>query len=418
MESNHQILERVNPIFNTAKMSLFQLAEIGYKDAITISDKLKLTFEQTQKSTSFEGQPEEHLIATMMMETRYRTIESMIEKTGYNTIIDLPCGYTPRGINISLKGKKYFGLDLPATIDEFSPVIKPLIPEDKKLLVNYYGIDATNYASLEAALKNINEPVCIATEGLLMYFTESEINTLCDNIFKILKKNGGCWITADIESAFQYIMTVQSFYKDNFMEVMKKKSAKVAKKADVEIGKNSLIISPDKNAQENIKKAMMFLAKHGLKAERLNIADYMPEEINSFSKISKEQAEELKLKLKNCAYWKITIIDNNKPGDDNLDNNKFDIKSETDDEKLKLNITGRIDTLTAPHILELFEKIKSEKNIKATEINCENLEYISSAGLRVFKIMQNESKEGLTLINVNSKVLEILKESKFDEFIK
>ena len=186
----------------------------------------------------------------------------------------------------------------------------------------------------------------------------------------------------------------------------------------MEIGKNSLIISPDKNAQENIKKAMMFLAKHGLKAERLNIADYIPEDLSSFSKISKEQAEDLKLKLKNCAYWKITIIDNNKPGDDNLDNNKFDIKSETDDEKLKLNITGRIDTLTAPHILELFEKIKSEKNIKATEINCENLEYISSAGLRVFKIMQNESKEGLTLINVNSKVLEILKESKFDEFIK
>ena len=163
---------------------------------------------------------------------------------------------------------------------------------------------------------------------------------------------------------------------------------------------------------------MMFLAKHGLKAERLNIADYMPEDLSSFSRISKEQAEDLKLKLKNCAYWKITIIDNNKPGDDNLDNNKFDIKSETDDEKLKLNITGRIDTLTAPHILELFEKIKSEKNIKATEINCENLEYISSAGLRVFKIMQNESKEGLILINVNSKVLEILKESKFDEFIK
>ena len=137
----------------------------------------------------------------------------------------------PRGINASLKGKKYFGLDLPATIDELSPVIKPLIPEDKKFLVNYYGIDATNYASLEAALKNVNEPVCISTEGLLMYFTESEIDTLCDNIFKILKKNGGCWITADIESAFQYIMTTQSFYKDNFMEVMKKKIGKSSQKS-------------------------------------------------------------------------------------------------------------------------------------------------------------------------------------------
>ena len=144
----------------------------------------------------------------------------------------------------------------------------------------------------------------------------------------------------------------------------------------------------------------------------------MPEEINSFSKISKEQAEDLKLKLKNCAYWKITIIDNNKAGNDNFYFNKFNIKSEIDEEKLKLNITGRIDTLTAPNILELFEKIKNEKNIKSVEINCENLEYISSAGLRVFKIIQNESKEGLTLINVNSKVLEILKQSKFDEFIK
>ena len=417
MESNHQLLERVNPIFNTAKMSLFQLAEIGYKDAITISDKLKLTFEKTQKSTSFEGQPEEHLIAMMMMEIRYRTIESMIEKTGYNTIIDLPCGYTPRGINISLKGKKYFGLDLPATIDEFSPVILPLIPEDKKYLVNYYGIDATNYASLEKALGNINEPVCISTEGLLMYFTESEIDILCENIFKILKKNGGCWITADIESAIQYIMTTQSFYKENFLEVMKKKSAKVAKKADVEIGKNSLIISPDKNAQENIKKAMIFLAKHGLKAERLNIADYMPEEITSFSKISKEQAEDLKLKLKNCAYWKITITDNNKAENENLNFNKFEIKSEIEDEKLKLNINGSLDTLTAPNILELFEKIKNEKNINSTEINCENLEYISSAGLRVFKIMQNGLEKGLKLTKVNSKVLEILKQSKFDEII-
>ena len=42
-EIDQKILEQTNPVFNTAKMTLFQLADSGNKDAAAISEKLGLT---------------------------------------------------------------------------------------------------------------------------------------------------------------------------------------------------------------------------------------------------------------------------------------------------------------------------------------------------------------------------------------
>lgn len=421
MKSNQSLLERVNPISNTGKMSFFQLAGIGDQDFLYIIKKLNLTHENTQDSNSTKLIPEEKIISQLIMEVRYKTIEAMFGKTGYNTIIDLPCGFTPRGISISRKGKKYIGLDLPQTIEEINPVIQSLVEENKDKFSNlhYHGVDATNLASLEKALEGINEPVCITTEGLLMYFTKSEINTLCDNMYHILKKHGGCWITADPEASLQYIMTAQSLYKERFMEIMAKAKKRTEEKADVEIGVNPLILKAGDKFSENIKNAMIFLASHGFKAERLNIGDYMPE-ISTFSLIKPEEAEAIKQKMNNCAYWKITILDNNKAPDikKEIKDDKFDIKNEIIEEKLILKVTGRIDTLTAPQMLSLYEKIKIENKIKSVLIDCEYLDYISSAGLRIFKIMKNESEEGVELSNVNKTVLDIIRQSKFDEILK
>ena len=421
MDSNQSILQRVNPISDTGKMTIFQLAGIGDQDFISITKKLNLTYEKTQGSTSIKPIPEEKILSQIIMEVRYRTIEALFEKTGYNTIIDLPCGFTPRGLSISSKGKKYIGLDLPQTIEEFNPVIQSLIEENKDKYSNlhYYGVDATNLTSLEKALEGINEPICITTEGLLMYFTQSEISTLCDNIYHILKRHGGCWITADPEASLQYIMTAQPLFKERFMEIMAKSKKRTEEKADVEVGVNPLIIKAGDKFAENIKNAMIFLSSHGLKAERLNIGDYMPE-ISTLSNIKKEEAEAIKQKMNNCAYWKITILENNKIPDINkeIKEDKFDISSELKEEKLILKVTGRIDTLTAPQMLSLYEKIKSENKIKSVLIDCEHLNYVSSAGLRVFKIMKNDLEEGVEISNVNKTILDIIKQSKFDEILK
>ena len=62
------ILEQVNPVFNTAKMTLFQLSGTGNRDAATISNKLGLTIEGTQNSATSTALPEQVLAGTITMD--------------------------------------------------------------------------------------------------------------------------------------------------------------------------------------------------------------------------------------------------------------------------------------------------------------------------------------------------------------
>ena len=60
LKNNRELYEKTNPVFNTAKMTLFQLAQQGNTHAAKISEKLGLT-EDTQKSQSFSMGPEEEM---------------------------------------------------------------------------------------------------------------------------------------------------------------------------------------------------------------------------------------------------------------------------------------------------------------------------------------------------------------------
>ncbi len=405
-----KILERVNPVFNTAKMCLYQLAMIGDKDAIAISEKLGLEKDETQNGTETAISEDQLKVSLAMMETRYRTMEAMEKAAGCRTIVDLPCGYTPRGIQLAGSGMNYVGLDLPATILEAEPVVLSLIEENNRKNVTYAGVDATNYGSLEKVLKDKEGPFCITTEGLLMYFTESETGVLCDNIRRILEKKGGCWIVADPESALQYVLTARLFFGDEFLKMMASSSQRVKEKADVEIGKSSLIIHPGAETPESMKKAMEFLAKYGLKAERLTVSDYMPDLTGQ----SPETTENLKKAMENCAYWKITVIPDLPTKTEEYRSREVSVSARLAGDFLSMIFNGRIDTLSAPDVLRAFENIQEGNKIRRIEIDCTGLEYISSAGLRVLLIMHKSAEDGLTLTGVKENVREILAQTGFE----
>ena len=240
---DYTLLEKVNPVFNTAKMTLFQLAANGDRDAAALAKSMGLTLEATQNSANTKASPEQVLGGTIMLECRYRTMACLAEKSGC-TLVDMPCGYTPRAIEFARKGLAYYGLDLPVVIREASEKILALIPAEQRKLSHFREVDATNYASLEKALEDIKSPVTITTEGLLMYFTDSEAGALCDNIRRILERKGGCWYTADVECSLQYVLVMRALVGDRFMEIMRNATQQTKDKSDVEIGKNALIASP------------------------------------------------------------------------------------------------------------------------------------------------------------------------------
>lgn len=414
---DQNLLERVNPVFNTAKMTVFQLAAAGVGDAASVAEKLNLSFEETQNSATTTVAPEQMTANMILVETRWRTSSAIAEETGCKTLVDLPCGYTPRAKAMAQKGIAYYGLDLPAAIAEAEPAILSLIDEDQRPLVHFCGVDATNGESLKAALKDAEGPLCITTEGLLMYFTDSEVGALCDNIRMLLKEHGGCWLTADTEAGMQYILTMQPIAGDRFMEIMLQSKTTAEDKSDVNVGGNSLNVSPMGDVAENMKNAMTFLARHGLKAERMILAEHMPE-INSFSKVAPDQAQAIRQNMHKCAYWKITAMDTDIAVDAaDLNSESFDMQASVVNDALRLCLKGRVDTLTAPNLLALYERVKAEHALRFVEIDCRELEYISSAGLRVLLIMQKGCPDGVKLSGINHSVREILEQTGFDTIL-
>ena len=407
---DQNLLERINPVFNTAKMTLFQLSAAGDQDAVRISDKLGLTLESTNRVSS----PEEMIHNIIVLETRFRTMGALAEETGF-VEVDLPCGYTPRAIEFARKGKQFVGLDLPAAITEAKPAITSLIDEDKRHLIRFEGCDATNYDSLKEVFDSIPGKVCITTEGLLMYFTDSEAGQLCDNIRRILQEHGGCWITADPETGIQFVLTTRAIYGDRFMEVLLKDQKQAQDKSDVPVTARTLVVST-MNAEENIRKAMMFLAKHGLKAERVIVGEHAPE-LASLKMATPEQAEAIRQSMGQYAFWKITPITGKQLDTAGAKAENYDMKAELVEEKLNLQLSGRLDTLTAPVLIAFFEKAFGENTVREVDVDCAALDYISSAGLRALLMMHKKCEKGVTVRNVNTVVKEILEQTGFDSIL-
>ena len=133
IEIDQDLLERANPIFNTAKMTLFQLAAAGYDDANDVAESLGLTLEDTHNSDTVKVDGADFFCNSVVMEIRYFTNGKLAMESGF-TEVDLPCGFTPRAIEFAKRGKKFVGMDLPATINEVEPAIMSLLNENEKNL--------------------------------------------------------------------------------------------------------------------------------------------------------------------------------------------------------------------------------------------------------------------------------------------
>lgn len=93
------------------------------------------------------------------------------------------------------------------------------------------------------------------------------------------------------------------------------------------------------------------------------------------------------------------------------------IISRTEGNKVTMEITGWLDTQTAPQLEEELSKLSDEAT--SLVFDFAKLEYISSAGLRqvvaAYKKMQQ--KEGFKIINISDEVYDVFKLTGFDQKI-
>lgn len=84
--------------------------------------------------------------------------------------------------------------------------------------MTFCEVDATNYELFATTLRYIDEPICITTKEIMMYFTENEVNTVIANVRNLLEVHGGCWITPDPEVKLQFVETFRSILGENSLD--------------------------------------------------------------------------------------------------------------------------------------------------------------------------------------------------------
>ena len=95
----------------------------------------------------------------------------------------------------------------------------------------------------------------------------------------------------------------------------------------------------------------------------------------------------------------------------------MDISKQSKNGTLTLKVSGRIDTVTAPHFENYVNRWLYGINVLVLDFS--NVNYISSAGLRVLLTLQKKMmKQGeMRLVNVNETVLVVFQVTGFDELL-
>ena len=400
----------VNPVYLTAKTAVCLMADAGIPGAEEIVRKLKVNSAELGMADA-----EMMLGNELVVEAKYRTMCRLIEETGIRTNVDLPCGYTPKALRMAEKGLRFIGMDLPIVAQEIAPILLSLTAHPEHIRI--HGADATNLESLTAGLNSVDGPLCISTEGMMMYFTESEASAVVSNIRHLLEQHGGCWITPDPEFMLQFFLTFQSVLGDKAIGKLEESRKSATEQSDVINLTNSFIVRPA-DLKGSMERSLAFLRQHNLKAERINLAENMPE-LSTYRKLTPEQIAAFKSAMEKCFYWKITLDEDRKQKESKQETQPFGMDYTLKDKVFSASLRGRMDTITAPELLKAWETEKSDHEIAAIEMDCSGLSYISSAGIRVLLMMYKslEDKSRFRMTGVSEEVREILETTGFDQFL-
>lgn len=411
------LMEEVNPVYMTAQRCLQIIAGLGDEDSKQLCGALGLP--ALEKSIKDLSTIPEHIVKALNVakpvfqaipEVRFLASTNLIMKSGAKQVVDLPCGYTARGIKMAKSGVRYFGFDLPAVTQALGNAVRQLIGDNKD--VKYCAVDATSYSSLRDALEGAEGELLITTEGMLMYFTQSELETVFANIRKLLSEFGGKWVTVDVELDYvqkQLMNIITDELEADWAEQVKSIVASYAAKLSKTTLLNNILY--DSN-QEKVKQ---FVSDMRFNLEVLPMRDYLPESLGSFSDLSPDVRKKAFELLGAVNFWVMTV----KPKiheDFEPDENNFEADVKMTGDTLNIALSGRLDTITSTELLSQYKEASAKGKVSAINIDMKNLEYISSAGLRVLLIMRKAVGDSnrFNILNMSEFVKSIMTSTGFD----
>ena len=221
----------------------------------------------------------------------------------------------------------------------------------------------------------------MSTEGLVGYFTNSELEEMCGAIHALLTEFGGCWATCDVDASMLYGVTFATLLDPSVAFNIQK-----AMQNATNTSENFVTTTLIAGTQEE---KLAFMQSQGFDVQKISFADMLPD-LNSL----KDRPEDMVRYRQACSQmnlWVMTVKSDSKLLSENTSVKKpFSIISDLKGENLHIHLTGRVDSITAPELLEFYKKQMEQNHITSADLDVKQMEYISSAGLRVLLIMFKE----------------------------
>ena len=406
-------MAKANPIFRTAIGTTIFLAKAGdpiakeYIEAMHMPlpglDAEPLQTGNEMMPANGYSVPLKNYVLTI--EYRHKMMNQMIFDSGYKNLLDLACGYTPRAIRMAERGINYVGGDLPIVIESIAPLAKARAAQFPTV-VEYRETDVTNPEAMNAAADILKGEMCIVTEGLLGYLQNDELQLLCSNIKSILERHGGAWIFMDMcyDKLEAAVSEAQGQNGSVMSSLSKAGGAQASDTANMKLTAD----------EDTLKK---FLSECGL---TLKMVPFYSDQVhlNMEKFLTEEERELLHEKLKKLEAWVVTGSGPEKAVDNtevkSVKSNETGSTLTISGSLLKAELCGRIDSMSAPDLLQMFESISGDAEFDEVKVDAKNLDYISSAGLRVLLMMIKASKEQkMSVDNASDTVREIFETTGF-----
>ena len=405
--------ELVNPTFTTGQATLEMLAASGNPDAITYKEMLSVAgaSEKAGRTSGDASQiftPEEGralmMGVTLGVEARYAAVTRLLKESGSKAMLDIASGYTPRALMCQKEGIDYVGLDIPAVVAKMAPLSEKLFGAGNHPA--YVAGDATNANSLKNAADMMEGELFITSEGLLTYLNKSELEQTIQGIRQILLEHGGAWYSSDMSVMYDHFSAV-AINKPDALARWAKIMGAVKKETDVYFYPASFATVEEKVA---------FFEERGLHVEMIPF--YTDDtRLNILYGFDAEGQERMKNLMNRFFVWKMTAVEEKTAvTHQTADGLKISHRIEAD--TLQVTLDGRLDTLSAPELMEMFDKLCAESSFTKAVFDLEKLEYLSSTGLRVFLMMVKRlGGENVFADNANALVRGIFESTGFADAV-
>lgn len=398
--------ETANPVIDTARLTISQLAAAGIREASDLADMFG--FKEFMNNYRITGDTVYPL--AVIQEARYGFINRYVENSGIANIMDLGCGFSPRGLVMARKGLHYLGCDLESAVDAMSGIVRR-VSESEKLpgQFGYRLTDITNPSAMIEAARTMSGEILMCCEGLLIYLGVYEFDSMLGGISSVLHEHGGCFITPDLVTAkFMAGILTAVLGKEEGMKALLSIGRSISEKSDTQFT-GSLTRMPEAQMQA-------LFEKHDLACEFI---PFLSEdaELSSFEKLTDEQVNRLKENLTDIKCLKLTAAGKT-VHNYSLTSDKFSAEISCRDGSMYICLTGRLDSVSAPALLDEYRKASAERNAENITIDASKLEYISSAGLRTLLIMQKELKANkVHIVGAAETIRDILDQTGFSDIL-